>query len=76
MYCGGASCQKTATKLGMGAGSVTDALNEVATEVIRAFGDELSFPVSEEDVAHSMNGFENICGLPYCMGAVDGTHIP
>jgi len=38
-------------------------------------GDKVRLPQTEQEVAFVMKGFENIRGLPYCTGAVDGTHV-
>lgn len=75
MYTGGTTCEGTACQLGIGASSVSAAVREVSRKICEAYSDELRFPTTEADVAQIMSGFEKIRGLPYCVGAVDGTHV-
>lgn len=76
MYCGGATCEATATQLGIGASSVNSAVKELSIEIINNFKDNIRFPVTEDEVARAASGFQGISGLPYCVGAIDGTHVP
>ena len=52
------------------------AVHEVIRKICQEFKDAASFPTSNNDVRSAMNGFKSIVGLPYCVGAIDGTHIP
>lgn len=76
MYCGGANCEKTAAQLGMGRSTVNGSVHEVSRLICATYKSKVSFPNSEEEITKAMSGFKNISGLPYCVGAMDGTHIP
>ena len=75
MYCGGASCEAVATQLGIGTSTVNVAVKDVSRTVCSFLGDKIAFPSTEDEIASVMRGFSDIRGLPYCVGAVDGTHI-
>lgn len=62
--------RRIAKQLAMGPSSVLESVRSVSYAI------ELRLPSSIPDVAALMNGFEDISGLPYCVGAIDGSHIP
>lgn len=76
MYAGGATCHAVGTQLGIGTSTVARSVSEVSRAVWKEYREEISFPTTEEEVANAMEGFQQIRGLPYCVGAVDGTHVP
>jgi len=75
MYSGGATGQAVATQLGKGASTVLAAVKELSRHICFVSREEITFPTAAEHVSRVMQGFENIRGLPYCVGAIDGTHI-
>ena len=75
MYSGGASCEAVATQLGIGTSTVNCAVKDVSVAICSKLFGQISFPVAIQEVAHVMRGFQNIRGLPCCLGAVDGSHI-
>ena len=56
--------------------TVTPLIRNVAVAIIEYFGYEIRLPKTEQEYATVMRGFQNIAGLPHCVGAVDGSHIP
>ena len=75
MYMSNATCEAVASQLGIGASSVSSIVKGVSREICSQFHDCVHFPKEEGDLASVMKGFEKIAGLPYCCGAVDGSHI-
>lgn len=75
MHCGGASCETVATELGIGSSTVNAAVKEVSKFICSTLKDKVQFPFTEHQLSSVMQGFEDIRVLPYCFGAVDGTHI-
>ena len=50
-------------------------MHEVAKEMCDGYRDSISFPTELGEVHAVMEGFKEIAGLPYCVGAIDRTHI-
>ena len=50
-------------------------MHEVGKEICDGYRDYISFLTELGDVHGAMEGFKEIAGLPYCVGAIDGTHI-
>lgn len=75
MYTGGASCAAVGTRLGIGPSTVNNAVKPVSCPICSSLGNHVSFPTSEYELASIMSGIEDIRGLPYCIGAIDGTHV-
>ena len=67
---------RVANQLGMGLTSVLDCVRVVPRAICQMFRSVLQLPNTEGELSTIMNGFQKIAGLPYCVGAVDGTHIP
>lgn len=68
--------RRVANQLGMGPSSVHTAVRDVSRAICSEFASNLSLPTSTSEIASIMKGFQQIAGLPYCVGAIDGSHIP
>ena len=75
MYSGGGSYSAVANQLGIGVSTVGKIIPQVARLISGHYRTSIALPTEEGDVAKLMKGFEDIRGLPYCVGAIDGTHI-
>lgn len=74
MYLG--ECTKhVATQLGLVVSTVIVTVEEVFRLLCEQFQEEVRFPVAKDNVAKVIDGFNATAGLPYCVGAIDGTHI-
>lgn len=75
MYLGTCTGTHVASQLGLGVSTVLVAVKEVSRLICDHFTDAIKFPTTGVDVATVMDGFKDIAGLPYCAGAIDGSHI-
>jgi len=64
-----------ATQLGIGASTVNNCVKEVSLKICSTFQDKINFPSEEQEIAQVMRGFQGLRGLPFCVGAIDGTHV-
>lgn len=76
MYPGECTSKHVAAQLKIGASTVLVAVKEVSRLLCAHFKDVIKFPMDENDVPRSLMGFKKIAGLPYCVGAIDGSNIP
>ena len=75
MYTGNATCQSVTSQLGIGPSSVSSIVTEVSREICSHFQDSVHFPTGETELVSITKGLEEIAGLSYYCGAVDGSHI-
>lgn len=75
-YLGECTKKHVAAQLGMGASTIVAVVEEVARLLHAYFKDETTFHMDEIDVCRSMMGSNKIAGLPNCVGAIGGSHIP
>ena len=61
--------------MGIGASSVSSIVKEAPPEICSEIQDRVHFPKEERDLASVLKGFEEIAGLPYCCGGVEGSQI-
>lgn len=72
-HASGSTYTKLASRCNVSKASVNDILHEaVALFKGRFVRDHVKFPSSNEPLAVTLEGFQNLCDLPYCMGALDG----
>eukprot|EP00171_Calliarthron_tuberculosum_P005587 IDg5587t1 len=76
MMASSSTYRRVANQLGMGPSSVHNAVRDVSRAVCTAYASSLALPTSTSEIASIMRGFQRIAGLPYCVGAIDGSHIP
>ena len=76
MWVGGRFYSAVASQLGIGTSSVGFLVRDVANALCEAYPNVIRLPRSNTNVVKTMNGFEDMSGLPYCVGAIDGCHIP
>ena len=74
MYIGDSTSGRVDAQLGLGQSAVCEIVRELSELIISRVADDISFTISRLQVQNAMNGFEAICGLPYCVAAVSGTH--
>ena len=65
-----------AIQLGIEPSSITKIIRETSRFICESFPDVIRLPRMTSEVHKTMKGFQGIAGLPYCVGAIDGTHIP
>ena len=75
MFPGGNSYSSIANLLGIGVSTVGKIVHELSRKISSYYAKCIAMPQAEGDIAKLMKGFEDIRGLPYCIGAIDGTHI-
>jgi len=76
MYSSNRTASEVADQLGLGSSSVMDMTKEVSRVICTSYSNNIRLPTTAGSLAHVMEGFKKIAGLPYCVGAIDGTHIP
>eukprot|EP00171_Calliarthron_tuberculosum_P003968 IDg3968t1 len=76
MTASNATYRRVASQLGMGPSTVMESVREVSRAICTLYSDYVKLPSTASEIGSLMNGFERIAGLPYCVGAIDGTHIP
>lgn len=76
MIASNATYRRVASQLGMGASTVLVCVLEVSRVICSSYSDSVQLPTTTSQIASLMEGFKCIAGLPYCVGAIDGTHIP
>ena len=74
-WSGSRSYSTVAAQFGIVVSTATAIVRNVPLAVIEKLGHEVSLPRTEQEIASVTRGFQNIAGLPYCVGAVDGCHI-
>lgn len=67
--------QHTETKLIIGASTVDKVMKEFSGEILTIFSSSVNFLTETDEVARLMKGFDDLAGLPYCVGSIDGTRI-
>lgn len=65
-----------ATQLGMGPSTVLNTVCEVPRAISEEFHDIFHLPPTQSELAPIKRGFQQIVGLPNCVGAMDGSYIP
>lgn len=63
------------TQLATGTSTVNAYVKEVSRLICKLFRTEIFSPNSTPDILETVDGFEHISELPYCMGAIDGSHV-
>ena len=76
LWAGGQIYAKLGSKLGTGASTVRQCVKEVSSMITERMVGAVRLPYEETHVATVMRGFQSISDLPYCVGAIDDTHIP
>lgn len=74
LYTGGATYKKTAAHLGIGPSTESFSVNVISRAIASNYNDKVYLPTKEE-VSRAVQGFQKLNGVPYCVGATDGTHI-
>lgn len=75
MWLGGERCEHVASRLGIGASTMTPIIRKVSRAIGEEFSNSIKLPRTKNKLASVMNGFKAISGLPYCVGAIDGSQI-
>lgn len=75
MWTGGDTYEAVASTLGVGPSTVGCIVKEVSRAICATYSTEIHLPRAWDELQKVMNGFQSIAGLPYCVGAVDGSHI-
>lgn len=75
IYTGHNTSAYIATQLAIGTVTVNAFRKEVSRLICKLFRADNFFPTSTHNVLETMDGFEQIAELPYCMGAIDGIHL-
>lgn len=75
LWLGGERTEHVAKKLGIVSSTVTPIIREVSRVICSTFSDAVVPPRTEQEIRKVMKGFEDIAGMPYCTGAIDGSHI-
>lgn len=76
MYTSSVTYRRISSQLGMGTSSVFNSVRSVSRAICAHFGHVLKLPNDVAAIGSIMDGFERIAGLTYCVGAIDGTHVP
>ncbi len=76
MYVGDRVHSSVASQLGIGTSSVRYIMCTVSRVICEKFEGAIRLPKSAQELRRVINGFEQIAGLPYCVGAINGCHIP
>lgn len=71
-----ATYRRVASQLGMGPSTVLESVRQVWRAICSLYSNNVRLPSSLPEIATLMDGFEGLASLPYCVGAIDGTHIP
>lgn len=75
LWRGSKGCEHVARKLGIGASSVPSILREVLRGICSYVSDAVQLPRNNMELFLVMDGLERLSGLPYCVCAVNGSHI-
>ena len=67
---------RAANQLGLGISTTYEIVRDVPRALCVTHRDELTLPTTVSEISRIMKGFQNISGLPFCVGAVDDSHIP
>lgn len=76
MYTSTSTYRRISSQLGMPPPSVLNSVRSVSHAICSHFGLVLALPSDYSTIRGIMDGFERIEGLPYCVGAIYGTHVP
>jgi hypothetical protein len=71
----GVPYRKIGSDLGFASSTVQQTLDDVASAIVRRLGHLISLPTPEEVLA-DIRSFDDAYGVPFCAGAIDGSHIP
>lgn len=71
----GAAYEATGAKLVIGKSTIPCSVQKVATAIVGTYIDAVSFSVIPPDIKRAMVRFKKINLVPYCVGAMDVTHL-
>ncbi|BBN02294.1 nuclease HARBI1 [Marchantia polymorpha subsp. ruderalis] len=71
----GADYYEVADKFGIGESSVHEIIGDCVPAIVKVFGHHVSFPRTAAGLARVSQGFQQLCGLPNCHGALDSCHV-
>ena len=75
-YASGDAVRAIAWTFGVGESTCSQICLEVAESICAEFAPEFLATASHEELAHQAELFERERGIPMCIGARDGSHIP
>lgn len=75
MVASNATYRRVASLLGMGPSTVLESVRSVSKTICTLYSDKIQLPTSSGRISSIMQGFQDIAGLPRCVGAIDGSHI-
>ncbi len=75
MWTSDKTCSDIAGRLGIGVSTMTPIIRTVSSALCEYYGHVIALPTTRIELERVMKGFKDIAGLPYCVGAIDGSHL-